>query len=89
MKVKTCEHLDKWKEVIKPSEYACEECKKTDSAWLHLRCCQSCGTVLCCDSSPNKHASAHASETGHPITISAEPNERWAWCYADERLLRY
>ena len=27
--------------------------------WVHLRLCMTCGHVGCCDSSPNKHATAH------------------------------
>jgi uncharacterized UBP type Zn finger protein len=89
MKMKSCDHLDNWIELISPSAYACKECKKTDSKWVHLRCCQSCGAVLCCDSSPNQHASKHAAESGHPIIISAESQEKWAWCYTDELIKRY
>jgi len=44
----------------------------------------SCGRVGCCDSSPNKHASAHARATNHPIVGSFEPGEDWFWCYVDE-----
>jgi hypothetical protein len=46
--------------------------------------CQSCGHIACCDSSPNRHASAHARESGHAIARSAEPGEEWSWCYVDE-----
>ena len=46
--------------------------------------CLTCGKVGCCDSSPNKHASAHFREVGHPLVRSAEPGEDWSWCYADE-----
>jgi hypothetical protein len=45
--------------------------------------CQTCGRIGCCDSSPNRHASAHAAGTGHPIARSAEPGETWSWCYVD------
>jgi hypothetical protein len=38
----------------------------------------------CCDSSPNKHASAHFQATKHPIMASAEPGEDWLWCFVDE-----
>jgi hypothetical protein len=38
----------------------------------------------CCDSSPNKHASAHSRTSGHPIVESFEPEENWFWCYVDE-----
>ena len=40
--------------------------------------------VGCCDSSPNKHASAHTRATDHPIVESFEPTEDWFWCYVDE-----
>jgi uncharacterized UBP type Zn finger protein len=51
---------------------------------MHLRLCLTCGEVGCCDSSPNKHASKHAAEHGHPIVHSFEPGEEWNWCYVDE-----
>ena len=46
--------------------------------------CQSCGHIGCCDSSPNRHASAHARASGHPVVRSAEPGEDWSWWYIDE-----
>ena len=66
----------------------CEECIATGDRWLHLRMCASCGHVGCCDSSPNKHATAHHRETGHPIVSSAEPGEDWSFCYVDELMFR-
>ena len=62
----------------------CEECLKIGSGWVHLRMCMTCGKIGCCDSSPNKHATAHGRESGHPIIRSAEPGEDWSWCYLDE-----
>ena len=62
----------------------CEECLATGGKWLHLRICLECGRVGCCDDSPNKHATAHAHESGHPIIRSLEPGENWSWCYLDE-----
>jgi uncharacterized UBP type Zn finger protein len=62
----------------------CEACVKIDSWWVHLRMCEICGNVACCDNSPNKHATAHFHETSHPIIRSAEPGEDWSWCYVDE-----
>jgi uncharacterized UBP type Zn finger protein len=62
----------------------CEECLKTGDPWVHLRMCLTCGKVGCCDSSPNRHATAHFHESGHPLIRSAEPGEEWAWCYVDE-----
>jgi uncharacterized UBP type Zn finger protein len=55
--------------------------------WVHLRLCLSCGHVGCCDSSKNKHASAHYRHVKHPIVQSFEPGEDWRWCYADEMFL--
>lgn len=75
-----CEHFETL-ELKDPKGYECEECIKTDSQWLHLRTCQSCGVTLCCDSSPNKHATKHYNETSHPVVKSAEPGENWVWCY--------
>ena len=69
--------------------YECEECVKTGDTWVHLRTCQTCGTTLCCDSSPNKHATKHFKHTEHPIIISAEPGEKWAWCYVDEVFAKF
>jgi uncharacterized UBP type Zn finger protein len=62
----------------------CEECLRDGTPWLHLRICLECGHVGCCDDSPNKHATAHAEGTGHPIIRSLEPGETWSWCYPDE-----
>lgn len=84
-----CQHLKEWTEVKQPKRMVCEACEKTGSSWLHLRTCQTCGTTLCCDSSPNKHASRHAAQTGHPVIISAEENERWAWCFPDQQFYEY
>ena len=61
-----------------------QECLATGDPWFHLRICLECGAVLCCDSSPNRHASAHARETGHPLIRSIEPGEEWSWCFVDE-----
>jgi hypothetical protein len=85
----TCQHLQELHSLKKAKEYICEECIKTGDEWMHLRTCQTCGVTLCCDSSPNKHASKHAHATGHPVAISAEPGERWAWCYMDEQYAEY
>jgi CPA1 family monovalent cation:H+ antiporter len=62
----------------------CEECLATGGRWVHLRVCQVCGHVGCCDSSPGKHASAHFAGTEHPVMRSYEPGESWRWCFRDE-----
>jgi uncharacterized UBP type Zn finger protein len=84
MEASACSHLDQIR-VDPPTEVAdCEECLKIGSAWVHLRVCRTCGKVGCCDSSPNRHASLHATEADHPIASSLEPGEDWSWCYVDE-----
>ena len=57
--------------------------------WVHLRMCQTCGHVGCCDNSEGKHATAHFKSIGHPIIRSAQPGEDWSWCYVDEVMLRH
>ena len=89
MKVKNCKHLQKIEGVITSKNYECEACIKTNDSWLHLRTCQSCGVTLCCDSSPNKHASKHAKSEDHPVIVSAEPGEKWMWCYEHQQIKRY
>jgi hypothetical protein len=67
-----------------PRTAGCEECLRTGDAWVHLRACLACGHVGCCDSSKNRHATAHFWSTGHPIVRSLEEGEEWRWCYVDE-----
>ena len=81
----TCTHLDRIEITRLPEEIAgCEDCLKTGDKWVHLRMCQTCGHIGCCDSSPNRHATAHARAEDPPIVRSAEPGETWSWCYVDE-----
>jgi tellurite resistance protein TerC len=81
----TCTHLDQIRLTELPASIAgCEECLKVGSPWVHLRMCMTCGKIGCCDSSPNRHARAHAAEVGHVIALSAEPGEDWSWCFVDE-----
>ena len=77
-----CGHLGQIKRVM-PSARGCEDCLRTGDRWVHLRICMTCGHVGCCDSSPNKHATAHNHATHHPIIRSLEPGEDWGWCYPD------
>ncbi len=81
-----CPHVVETNEVL-PRAAGCEECLKTGDRWVHLRICMTCGHVGCCDSSPNRHATQHHRQAGHPIVRSLEPGERWTWCYADRRFL--
>jgi hypothetical protein len=56
----------------------------TGAWWVHLRLCLTYGHVGCCDESPNRHATAHFHQTGHPVIRSFEPGESWIWCFVDE-----
>jgi uncharacterized UBP type Zn finger protein len=84
-----CGHIESVGEVKRPLAHECEECVKTRSRWVHLRTCQTCGVTLCCDSSPNRHATKHARATTHPVVASAEPGERWLYCYPDDAIAQY
>ncbi|WP_345269563.1 UBP-type zinc finger domain-containing protein [Nibrella viscosa] len=84
-----CDHLRALTDVRLSDAHVCEECIKTGDRWLHLRTCQTCGVTLCCDSSPNQHATRHFLATGHPVIASAEPGERWLWCFVDEQVVPY
>jgi uncharacterized UBP type Zn finger protein len=85
----SCAHLDTVEFVEPPAEVeGCEECLKTGGRWVHLRMCQSCGRIGCCDNSPGRHATAHFKSSGHPIIRSVESGEDWSWCYIDELMFR-
>jgi len=85
----TCSHLNAIHQVRQPARRECEECVKIGASWVHLRTCQSCGVTLCCDDSPNRHATKHANATRHPVIASAEPGERWLYCYPDDAFVEY
>ena len=84
-----CVHLTAIHQVRQPQRPVCEECEKVGGKWVHLRTCQTCGSTLCCDSSPRRHATAHAHASGHPVIASAEPGERWLYCYPDDETVMY
>jgi hypothetical protein len=84
-----CAHLQAITTVKHPKRQVCEECEKIGAEWVHLRICQQCAATLCCDDSPNKHASKHARKTGHPVIASAEPGERWLYCFPDDEIVEY
>ncbi len=78
-----CTHLDAIRDV-QPSAVGCAECVKLGDTWVHLRMCETCGNVGCCDSSKNTHATKHYRAAKHPIITSREPGERWKYCYIDD-----
>ena len=80
----TCPHLKAISVVKGPKRRECVECVKIGGTWVHLRTCQTCGRTHCCDNSPNRHATKHSRATGHPVIASAEPGERWLYCYPDD-----
>jgi tellurite resistance protein TerC len=82
-KNKPCTHRDQITDT-KPKSTGCEECLKTGESWVQLRVCLKCGHVGCCDSSKNRHATAHFHATGHPLIRPLEPGQSWTWCYIDQ-----
>jgi Na+/H+ antiporter len=84
----TCLHIRGLPASVQPStREGCTDCLRTGDYWVHLRMCLDCGHVACCDSSPNRHASAHYHESEHAVVRSFEPGEEWRWCYVDEILV--
>jgi uncharacterized UBP type Zn finger protein len=84
-----CTHLDTIEITELPDAVeGCEECLRDGGSWCHLRICLTCGHVGCCDSSPGRHASAHARSSDHPIIRSIQPGEDWSWCFVDELGMR-
>jgi hypothetical protein len=79
-----CVHLDTTSSVERRTPEGCEDCLAGGTRWVHLRLCESCGKVGCCDSSPMRHATAHYRASEHPVMHSLEPGETWRWCYVDE-----
>jgi len=84
-----CQHISDIKEVQIGDGNVCEECIKHNGQWVHLRTCQTCGVTLCCDQSPSKHMTQHFHATQHPVIASAQPGERWLWCYPDKQFVEY
>jgi uncharacterized UBP type Zn finger protein len=81
-----CTHLEQVR-VARPEQVeGCEDCLAMGGSWVHLRVCRSCGHVGCCDSSPNRHATAHVRSSDHPIVTSVEPGEDWSYCYIDDSM---
>jgi uncharacterized UBP type Zn finger protein len=85
----TCEHVKQLPDgdPAPGTPEGCQECLQMDARWVHLRLCLECGHVGCCDSSPNRHATAHYHEERHPIVRSFEPGEDWRWCFVDEQIV--
>jgi len=84
-----CPHIETITSVKQPEIRECAECVKIGDSWVHLRTCQQCGATLCCDTSRNRHASKHAHVTGHPVVASAQPGERWLYCFPDNAFGEY
>ena len=89
MSGQSCAHINAIEAVKAPRAHQCDECVKIGSSWVHLRTCQTCGVTLCCDSSPNRHASKHARTAEHPVIASAEKGERWLFCFPDDVFAEY
>ena len=81
-----CAHAALMKHPAPKTPAGCEECLASGDRWVHLRLCEECGHVGCCDSSPNTHATKHFHATHHPVIRSFPPGESWKWCYVDETM---
>ena len=79
-----CPHVGEVRAVSPRTPAGCEECLASGMQWVHLRLCQECGHVGCCDNSMGKHATKHFHASHHPLMRSLEPGEDWSWCYVDE-----
>ncbi|MEV6550569.1 UBP-type zinc finger domain-containing protein [Streptomyces sp. NPDC051597] len=80
-------HLAMIRDVEPRTPQGCEDCLREGSPWVHLRLCLVCGHVGCCDSSPRRHARAHAASEDHPVMRSFEPGEDWRWCFVHDALV--
>ena len=79
-----CPDLDAYP-VVETNATECPACVAKGDIWVSLRQCLNCGEVGCCDSSPNRHATAHFQESAHPVMQSAEPDENWRWCFVHHK----
>ena len=84
-----CAHIAEISTVRHAKRRECEDCVKAGTEWVHLRTCQTCGATLCCDQSPSQHARKHATSGGHAVIASAEPDERWLYCFEDDAFAEY
>ena len=74
---------------VPPSGIGCADCDAADPQgwWVHLRRCAQCGHIGCCDTSPERHATAHAEATGHRYIQTFEPDEDWFYDYSTGEVL--
>ena len=87
---RSCIHLDVIKTIRGPAALECEDCVRIGTTkWVHLRTCQTCGGTRCCDQSPHRHARKHVKVSGHQVIASAQPDERWLFCFEDDAYRDY
>ena len=67
MQTGACSHIEQIENVKSPLRRECYECVRVGGHWHSLRTCQSCGVTLCCDSSPQRHATQHLGALGPGI----------------------
>ena len=81
-----CTHLDQIL-VPRPDHVAgCEDCLKIGGRGCICGCAGPAATSGAAIRSPNRHATHHVHESGHPIVTSVEPGEDWSYCYVDEAM---
>ena len=80
-----CSHIPQDQKPLPNSVEGCVDCLAAGRRdWVHLRICQDCDHVGCCDNSPGRHATGHFHESAHPLIRSLEPDEDWWACYVDD-----
>ncbi|MCY0979300.1 UBP-type zinc finger domain-containing protein [Chryseobacterium wangxinyae] len=84
-----CDHITSVKKLKTAQKNECSSCIEEGTQWVHLRTCQTCGTTLCCDSSPMQHMSHHCKKELHPVVISSAAGEQWMYCYVDDIIVEY
>ena len=80
---RTCGHLHTVREVTLGTS-GCEECLAIGMRWVHLRMCQTCGHVGCCESQRG-HGRSHALSAGHPVIYQMPASSGFIWCYEHRR----
>jgi uncharacterized UBP type Zn finger protein len=86
MRQGACAHAAHLQHHAPNTPQGCQECLTSGDTWVHLRLCDACGHVGCCDDSKNTHATKHFHATQHPVMSSFQPGEHWKWCYVDETI---
>jgi hypothetical protein len=87
--VGVCADAESVRTIKQPKARVCEECVKIGPPSVHLRRCQTCGVRLCCDLSPNRHATKHALGAQASSDRFRGAGEYWLYCYSHDAFAEY